>query len=196
MLETTNPQYAIKLGTIMALAAVIVVGLVLMWYAPCVTGEVSTTTAVSQEGKLLVSTAPVCPEEGQLMVRALLVALVVGGLIILAVKVVMDADARGDAAVAIAGMTMGYAPRSTIDLQARHAASGQDAYLTVAQVEAMLAKAALDNARADDLRGQSEWTATRPVLPQATTPPPTAPQNGHGSNGANGHRTFSKEEWS
>ena len=38
--------------------------------APCITGEVTTTTAVSADGQVLTATSPVCPEEGQTYVRA------------------------------------------------------------------------------------------------------------------------------
>lgn len=165
---------------------------------PCLTGEVVRTSAVSAAGELLIATSPVCPETGQLFARITLTVIITLTLAIAAVVAVGGTDAVGDAAVAIGAMRLGQQPGRMIDLQARQA-PGPDAYLTVAQVEAMLAKARLDDARADDLRGQSDWTAGRPALPPSTNAPSPAPatagQNGHGGNGSNGHRVFKAEDW-
>lgn len=71
------------LAVIVLLAVLSIPGLYAVYkLGPCVTGEVTTTTAVTAEGKMLTATSPVCPEEGQTYVRAVGLALIVGVLIV------------------------------------------------------------------------------------------------------------------
>lgn len=100
---------------ILLLAAIVAVTLVggyaLHRVVPCLTGEVRSSTAMTADGRTLVATAPVCPEEGQLVFRSMALIALTGLIVIAAVKVVMDADAKGDAAVATAALALGRLPQ-------------------------------------------------------------------------------------
>ncbi len=101
---------------ILLLAAIIVIvvigGYTVHRVVPCLTGEVRSSTAMTADGRTLVATAPVCPEEGQVVFRSMALIALTGLIVITAVKVVMDADAKGDAAVATAALALGRLPQS------------------------------------------------------------------------------------
>lgn len=127
--------------------------------APCVTGEVTTTTAVSADGKILTATAPVCPEEGQTYVRAVGLALIVGTMIIVAVLGTLGFNGVENIGLGMVAIWKGQAP---INATARDITpdSGRDAelhrldvQLKEATVQLTAARAALGRQSLEDRQG-------------------------------------------
>lgn len=141
---------------IMLLAAIIVVAAGGIYVAhrtlPCLTGEVRTSMTQSADGRTLVATAPVCPEEGQLIFRALALIALTGTVIVAALKVVMDSDAKGDAAVAAAALALGRVPQQ----MAGRLTSNAD-----------IIDAQYRLAQADELRRRADWHDRRD-MPEAS----------------------------
>lgn len=150
--------------------------------APCVTGEVTTTTAVSADGQVLTATSPVCPEEGQTYVRAVGLAGLAAVAIVVAVLGTLAFNGVENIGLGMVAIWKGQAP---INSTARDITpdSGRDAelhrldvQLKEATVQLTAARAALGRQSLEDRQG---WQA-----PMANG---TGQANGNGANG-NGHK--------
>lgn len=148
---------------------------------PCVTGEVTTSTAVSAEGKILTATSPVCPEEGQTYVRAVGLALIVGTMLVVAVLGTLAFNGLENIGLGWVAISRGQAPINAVARDVtpdgareyeRHQAD-LDYKRMQTQVAAM--RAELDRQKIDDRKG---WQL--PAEGAAAT-------NGHNGNGANGN---------
>lgn len=149
--------------------------------APCITGEVTTTTAVSADGQVLTATSPVCPEEGQTYVRAVGLAGLAAVAIVTAVLGTLAFNGVENIGLGMVAIWKGQAPINAVARDVtpdgareyeRHQAD-LDYKRMQTQVAAM--RAELDRQKIDDRKG---WQ-----LPAGGA----AATNGHNGNGANGN---------
>lgn len=150
--------------------------------APCVTGEVTTTTAATADGQILTATAPVCPEEGQTYTRAVGLGLLWAASIVLAVLGTLAFNglenvglgwisiARDKAPIKAAARDI--TPDSSRDYE-RHQMEMQ---YKQALADGAAMRAELDRLKVDDRKGWQALPADRAVA------------NGAGASNGNGHK--------
>lgn len=149
---------------------------------PCVTGEVTTFTAVSADGKLLTATAPVCPEEGQTYVRAVGLALIVGTMLVVAVLGTLAFNGLENIGLGWVAISRGQAPINATarDVTPDDRRAGElhavELQYKQAMTELTAIKAQLGRQTVED---RQDWQRL-PASGAVTT-------NGNGSNG-NGHK--------
>lgn len=151
--------------------------------APCITGEVTTTTAVSADGQVLTATSPVCPEEGQTYVRAVGLAGLAAVAIVTAVLGTLAFNGLENIGLGWVAISRGQAPINAtardVTPDDRREYERHQADLDYKQVMTELAatRAEVERMKIDDRKG---WTR----LPANGAPATNG--NGTGGNGSKG----------
>lgn len=148
--------------------------------APCITGEVYTSTVVGAGGELLTTTTPVCPDEGQTYVRAVGLAMLVACVLVVAVLGTLAFNGLENVGLGMVAISRGQAPINATarDVTPDDRRAGElhvvELQYKQAMAELTAIRAQLGRQTVEDRKG---WQAALPVDGGA----PAANGNGNGS---------------